>query len=130
MQLINALPTPEQLVLPHDIAKRVIELLIEPFGTIESAQAYWQENTTHLVILTSTDTSSSLKSLSDLTQSLVISADDNPEFVEVLSMFDQPTESQAQYQLSLIVYTDTGNGLYLVKPVDMVLTDISMEITQ
>lgn len=130
MQLINALPTPEQLVLPHDIAKRVVELLIEPFGAIESAQAYWQENITHLVVLTSSDTSASLKTLSDLTQSLVIAANDNPEFVEVMITIAQPAEPQAQYQFSLIVYTDSGNGLYLVKPVDMALTEISIEITQ
>ncbi|MGL1956968.1 MAG: hypothetical protein OCD00_06605 [Colwellia sp.] len=126
MQLINVLPTPEQLALPLEIAKRVVELLIEPFGTIESAQAYWQENTTHFVILTPTDTDASLKSLSDLTQSLVIAADDNPEFVEKIL----ETQSQEQYQLSLIIYTDVGNGLYLVKPVDMELSALSIEVNQ
>lgn len=124
MQLMNALPTPEQLVLPRDIAKRVVELLIEPFGTVESAQNYWQENSTHLVILTPIDTDTSMKSLSDLTQSLVMAANDNPEFVEVLSTVDQPNE----YQFSLIVYTDVGNGLYLVKPVDMALSALPVEV--
>jgi hypothetical protein len=128
MQLIHALPKPEQLTLPIDVAKRVIELLIEPFGSIEGAQAYWQENTTHLVILTPTDVDTSLKSLSDLILSLVIAANDNPEFVEVMSVIDQPTDSQAQYQLSLIVYTDAGNGLYLVKPIDMEFSTLSAEV--
>lgn len=126
MQLMNALPTPEQLVLPRDVAKRVVELLIEPFGTVESAQTYWQENTTHLVILTPIDTDTSLKSLSDLTQSLVMAANDTPEFVEVLSTVDQPNE----YQFSLIVYTDAGNGLYLVKPVDMALPELPVEVNK
>lgn len=130
MQLINALPTPEQLTLPIDVAKRVVELLIEPFGSIEDAQAYWQENTTHLVILTTADVGTSLKSLSDLTQSLVIAAADNPEFVEVISAVEQPSELQEQYQLSLIVYTDSGNGLYLVKPVDLELLTLPAEVNK
>ena len=130
MQLINVLPTPEQLALPPNVAKRVVELLIEPFGAIENAQAFWQENTTHLVILTPADNEISLKSLSELTQSLVIAANDNPEFVEVLSTIDQPSQSQEQYQLSLIVYTDSGNGLYLVKPVDMEFSTSSTEVNE
>jgi hypothetical protein len=130
MQLINVLPTPEQLALPPNVAKRVVELLIEPFGVIESAQAYWQKNTTHLVILTPADIDTSLKSLSDLTQSLVIAANNNPEFVEVISTDNQPSELQKQYQLSLVVYTDAGNGLYLVKPIDFELSALSAEVNE
>lgn len=130
MQLINVLPTPEQLALPPNVAKRVVELLIEPFGIIESAQAYWQENITHLVILTPADIDTSLKSLSDLTQSLVVAANNNPEFVEVISTDNQPSDLQKQYQLSLVVYTDAGNGLYLVKPVDFELSALSAEVDE
>jgi len=130
MQLMNTFPTAEQLALPLNVSKRVVEFLIEPFGTIESAQAYWQENTTHLVILTPTDAATSLKSLSDLIQSLVMAADDNPEFVEVLSTVDRPIEQQEQYQFSLIVYTDSGNGLYLVKPIDFELSALSAEVDE
>ena len=129
MQLMNTLPTPEQLALPRDIAKRVVELLIEPFGAVKSAQDYWQTNTTHLVILTDTDTYTSFKSLSDLTQSLVMAANDNPEFVEVLSAAEELAKSHESYHLFLIVYTDAGNGLYLVKPVGMALSNFVKEIT-
>lgn len=130
MQLINVLPTPEQLALPPNVAKRVVELLIEPFGVIESAKAYWQENTTHLVILTPTDIDTSLKLLSNLTQSLVIAANNNPEFVEVISTDNKPSDLQKQYQLSLVVYADAGNGLYLVKPVDFELSALSAEVNE
>ena len=130
MQLINVLPTPEQLALPPNVAKRVVELLIEPFGVIEIAKAYWHENTTHLVILTPVDIDTSLKSLSDLTQSLVVTADDNPEFVEVIPAVNLPSELQDLYQLSLVVYTDAGNGLYLVKPVDFELSALSAKVNE
>lgn len=118
MQLMNTLPTPEQLALPPEMAKRVVELLIEPFETKEVAQSYWQDNTTYLVILTTTDSDKILKPLSDLTQTLIIAATDNPEFVEILPVSVQVPDT---YQLSLIVYSDAGHGLYLFKPVDMPL---------
>ena len=111
MQILHYLPTENQLILNSLVAHSVVDLLIEPFGTRDEAKAFWQEYPSTIVVLNSKDdVESCLKKLSEVTRLFVETAHFSPEFIE-----DLPNS----YQLSLTITSDSGNGLYLVKPTDM-----------
>jgi hypothetical protein len=111
MQILHYLPTENQLMVNNLVAHSVVDLLVEPFGTRDGAKAFWQEYPSTIVVLNSKDdVESCLKQLSDVTRLFVETAHFSPEFIE-----DLPDN----YQLSLTITSDSGNGLYLVKPTDM-----------
>jgi hypothetical protein len=113
MQILDYLPTENQLILDNEAAQSMVDLLIEPFGTRDKAKEFWQEYPSTIVILNRNDNvESCLKQLSDVTRSFVETAESNPEFIEYLP---------DNYQLSLTITSDSGNGLYLIKPTNMVL---------
>lgn len=120
MQVIHYLPIAEQLALPPNVASRVIKLLIEPFGSLKDATDYWQEYPSIVVCLNSHDkVAAALHSLDVFIQHYIECADSTPELVELL-----PDE----FQLSLTIINDgNGNGLYLIKPTDMNLTEVSTD---
>ena len=115
MQVIHYLPTVEQLALPPDIASKVVQLLIEPFGELENAQAYWAECPSTLVCLNRQDqVAAAVACLGDITQQLIADADSCAEFDETFE----------GYTFSLTVYNDEGAGLYLIRPADMDLSEV------
>jgi len=111
MQLLNNIPEIEELALPLCTAVNIVELLVEPFGTLDKARQFWQDYPCTLVCITKHDTpSTALSSLSDELLHAIEIAENEPEFVEFLS---------TGYQLSLTITNDVGNGLYLVKPTQL-----------
>jgi hypothetical protein len=118
MQVIHYLPIADQLALPPNVAVKVIELLVEPFGDLKDAINYWQEYPCIVVCLNSHDkVEAVLHSLDGFIQHYIECADSTPELVEFL-----PNE----YQLSLTIINDgNGNGLYLIKPTDMNLAEVN-----
>ena len=114
MQVLHHLPTMEELALPLSTAVKVVEKLVEPFGNLGDAEAYWSEYPSPIFIITGQDKAvSAIASLDGLMKHFVELADTNPEFIEVLPK---------GYQLSLTVF-DEGNGLYLIKPVGLNLSE-------
>tara|TARA_R110001592_G_C13033657_1_gene738638 strand:+ start:745 stop:1161 length:417 start_codon:yes stop_codon:yes gene_type:complete len=108
MQILHNIPEVKELSLPTVTAVNVLELLIEPFGTLDKAHQFWHEYPCILICISKRDTlSTEVDSLSDELQDLIGLAETEPEFVEFLS---------GGYQLSLTIINDEGNGLYLVKP--------------
>ena len=108
MQILYVIPEIKELALPLCTAVNVMELLIEPFGTLEKARQFWQGYPCTLVCINKHDTQSTvLASLSDELLHAIELAENEPEFVEFIS---------SGYQLSLTITNDEGNGLYLVKP--------------
>lgn len=113
MQILKNIPNIEELALPLATSANVIELLIEPFGTLDSAQQFWKDYPCILICLNKQDTIPTvLTSLSDELGHFVELAESSPEIVEFIS---------EGYQLSLTIMNDEGNGLYLVKPVDLTI---------
>lgn len=111
MQILHYLPSKSQLILDNPVAQKMVDLLIVPFGTRDKAKEFWQEYPSTIVILNrSDDVESCLKQLNDVTRLFVETAHFNPEFIE-----DLPDS----YQLSLAITSDSGNGLYLIKPTAM-----------
>lgn len=111
MQILHYLPSENQLILDNLVAQAVVDILIVPFGTREKAKEFWQEYPSTIVVLNRNDDAGTcLKQLSDITRLLVETAYFNPEFIE-----DLPDS----YQLSLAITSDSGNGLYLIKPAAM-----------
>jgi hypothetical protein len=111
MQILHAIPEIKELSLPPVTTVNVLELLIEPFGTLDKARQFWQEYPCVLVCINHHETISTVAdSLSDELQHLIGLAETEPEFIEFLS---------GGYQLSLTIMNDEGNGLYLVKPDDL-----------
>lgn len=111
MQILHYLPTENQLALNPLTAQGVVNLLIEPFGTRDKAKEFWQEYPSTIVVLNRNDNiETCLKKLSDVTRLSLETAHVNPEFIE-----DLPDS----YQLSLAITSDSGNGLYLIKPASM-----------
>lgn len=115
MQVLHYLPTMEELALPLSTAIKVVEKLVEPFGNLIDAEAYWSEYPSPIFIITGQDkVTSAIASLDGFMQHFVELADNNPEFVELLPK---------GYQLSLTIINDEGNGLYLIKPVGLNLSE-------
>ena len=108
MQILHLMPEIETLALPTPTAISVVEYLVEPFGTIQNAKQFWCEYPCILICLTEEDSAETvLNSLNDELYHYLTIADDTPEFTEPLPK---------GYQLSLAITHDAGNGLYLVKP--------------
>ncbi len=113
MQILNNVPEIEELSLPTVTAVNILELLIEPFGTLDKTRHFWQAYPCVLVCINHHETiSTAVDSLSDELQHLIGLAETEPEFTEFLS---------GGYQLSLTIINDEGNGLYLVKPDDLTI---------
>lgn len=111
MQILNYLPSENQLILDNAVAQAVVDLLIVPFGTRCKATKFWQEYPSTIVVMNrNDDVESCLKQLSEITRLFVEAANFNPEFIEHLP---------DSYQLSLAITSDNGNGLYLIKPKNM-----------
>lgn len=116
MQVLHYLPTMEELALPLSTAIKVVEKLVEPFGNLSDAEAYWSEYPSLIFIITGQDkVVSAIASLDGFMQHFIELADTNPEFIELLPK---------GYQLSLTIINDEGNGLYLIKPADMNLSEV------
>lgn len=112
MQILNYLPTENQLILENAVAQSMIDLLIVPFGTRDKAKEFWDEYPSTIVILNrNDDVERCLKQLGDVMRLSIETANLTPEFVEYLP---------DSYQLSLAITSDSGNGLYLIKPTAMV----------
>lgn len=111
MQLLNTLPNIDDLFLPLPIAKRVIDLLLEPFGTRENALSFWANGNTQVLVVNNIDDIKILEN--SFTQSLQQQVDEainNPEFIEAL-----PDD----YALSHTIHSTDGHGLYVVRPITL-----------
>jgi hypothetical protein len=108
MQLLNYLPSAQDLILPTPVINKLITLLIEPFGAKETALAFWAQGQTRLLIITKASDQQTIKtSLSPSVLQQIDDAFNNPEFIENLP---------EQYALSLTIYNDEGHGLYVLRP--------------
>jgi hypothetical protein len=111
MQLINYFPDANELHLPIAVAKRAIELFIEPFGDKETALSFWATGDTQILVVNNLDDIKILEN--SFTQSLQQQIDDainNPEFIEAL-----PDD----YAISLTIHSADGHGLYVVRPISL-----------
>lgn len=114
MQILHFIPDIDDLALSKASAISAVELLIQPFGTIQATQEFWNNHPCTLVCLTEKDVpQTALASLDDTLLHLIELANNSPEFVEPLPK---------GYQLSLAIISDEGNGIYLIKPRDMNIT--------
>jgi hypothetical protein len=114
MQILHFMPDIDDLALSKASAISVIELLIQPFGTIQATQEFWHNYPCILVCLTEKDEpETALSSLDDTLLHLVELAEHSFEFVEPLPK---------GYQLSLAIISAEGSGIYLIKPRDMNIT--------
>jgi hypothetical protein len=113
MQILHYLPTQHQLGLNPAVAQSVVDLLIEPFGSHEKALAFWVDYPSTIVVLDQHDDApQSLASLDDITHHFIEQAESMPEFIESLP---------DNYHLLLTITGDSGEGFYLIKPVNMCL---------
>lgn len=114
MQILHFMPDIDDLALSKASAISVIELLIQPFGSIQVTQEFWHNYPCILVCLTEKDLpQAAFGSLDDSLLHLIELADNSPEFVEPLPK---------GYQLSLAIISNEGSGIYLIKPRDMNIT--------
>jgi hypothetical protein len=114
MQILHYLPTENQLILDNATAQAVVDLLVEPFGTLKEAKAFWEAYPSTIVILNINDELKKvLGTLDNINRHFIEQAETTPEFIEMLPN---------NYQLSLTLTSDYGNGFYLVKPCEMQLT--------
>jgi hypothetical protein len=115
MQVINYLPIAEQLALEHFTAQCVVDLLVEPFGTISDARDFWREYSSVIICFNrQDDLPAAMNVFDDATHDFIEKAEINPEFVENLA---------DGYQLSLTITNDMGTGLYLIKPKELIINN-------
>jgi len=113
MQVINYLPIAEQLALERFTAQCAVDLLMEPFSTINDARDFWREYSSVVICFNRQDDLAAVMNvLDDITRHFIEQAELNPEFVE--NLVDG-------YQLSLTITNDMGTGLYLIKPKELII---------
>ena len=113
MQVINYLPSANQLTLAHYTAQCAVDLLVVPFGTINDARDFWREYPSVIICFNrQDDLAAAMNVLDDVTRHFIEQAELNPEFVENLA---------DGYQLSLTITNDMGTGLYLIKPKKLII---------
>jgi len=113
MQLINYLPSANQLTLAHYTAQCAVDLLLEPFGTINDARDFWREYPSVIICFNRRDDlASAMSAFDDVTRHFIEQAELNPEIIEDLA---------DGYQLSLTITNDMGTGLYLIKPKELII---------
>jgi hypothetical protein len=113
MQVVNDLPSAKQLALPDLVAKQVVYYLVEPFGDIREAEAFYKECSSTLVIFNRQSNQTIPDDfLSDVTTHFIKEAINNPEIQHELA---------DNYQMMLTITSDDGSGLYVVKPRELEL---------
>jgi hypothetical protein len=111
MQVINYLPQPEQLALPKEVADKLVELLIEPFGDVKTARDFWKEYPCKIICLEAhEDMKLITETLNDVLCHLIEARISAPEFTESLPH---------NYECHLFITSDEGNGIYLIKPTEL-----------
>ena len=111
MQILNTLPNIDDLFLPLPLAKRVIDLLLEPFDSRENALSFWATGETQILVVNNFEDIKILKiSFTQSLQQQIDEAINNPEFIEAL-----PND----YALSLTIHSANGHGLYVVRPITL-----------
>lgn len=114
MQTLRHLPTLDEIGLPKETAKRLLEYFTQPFSSLNEAADFWLSSGTTAVIITAQDNLPSVfESLTKPTLQLIELAETQPEFTVPLPNY---------YQLSLVIINDYGSGCYLIKPTGMLLT--------
>jgi len=115
MQVINYLPSANQLALAHFTAQCAVDLLVQPFGTISDARDFWRRYSSVIICFNrQDDLPAAMSVLDDTTRHFIEQAELNPEFVEHLA---------DGYQLSLTITNDMGTGLYLIKPKELIISN-------
>jgi len=111
MQLLNTLPHVDDLFMPLPIAKRIIDLLVEPFCIRENALSFWATGDTQILVVNNIEDIKIIEnSFSQPLQQQIDEAINNPEFIEAL-----PDD----YVFSLTIHSADGHGLYVVRPITL-----------
>jgi len=113
MQLLNYWPENNILALPDSVSKTLLTHLIEPFGDEHSAQEFWDEYPSIIVIIEPKDSSSLLSLIGEEIKDLITFGLKFSEYIEPLGQ---------GYQVILSIVNDAGNGVYLVFRDDINLT--------
>ncbi len=108
MQYINHWPDITKLTLPETISQDLYRQLLEPFDSEASAQEFWEETTSTLIILNPTD------SIKDLHRD---SLWNQIEFALTYPEYTVPLSNG--YQLSVTIVNDSGSGIFLVIPPEL-----------
>jgi len=109
MQIITHWPAKSKLdrlsELPEIVAQDVYRQLTEPFENESIAKVFWEETSTILIILQPHDSIQQLKRY-DAWQNIEFALS-YPEYITSLKM---------DYRLVLAIANDSGSGIYLVIP--------------
>ena len=105
MQYINHWPDKTELALPKIVAQELYHHLLEPFDNESSAQAFWEEAPSSIIILNKFD------SIAHLKKSALW---DEIEFTLTYPEYTDPLK--LDYQVMVAIVNDSGSAIYLVIP--------------
>jgi len=118
MQIINTWPEGKLLVLPEQVKTALIQHLAQPFQNNQAqAKAYWLEHKPLLIILDKED-QLNLRTTTPLLAPATLLNDTFQHKLEVVLENPEYTEEFIEnYQISLAIFSDAGDGIYCVMPV-------------
>ena len=108
MQYITHWPDKTELALPETLAQDLQRRLLEPFDSEGEAKEFWAETYSTVIILDHAD------SISDLQQ--------DPLWKQIefaLTYIEYTVPLSMDYQLSVTIVNDSGAGIYLVIPPEL-----------
>ena len=109
MQYINHWPDMAKLNIPKAVSQGLYGQLLQPFDSDHDAKEFWKETFSTLIILEPSDSITSLKGSDEWKQ--IEFTLTYPEYTVPLSM---------DYQLLVAIVNDSGAGIYLVIPPQLV----------
>ena len=108
MQYINAWPDMAEITLPKAVSQDLLHHLLQPFDSAGEAKEFWNETSSTLIILYSSDSITALKDSDAWSQ--IEFALTYPEYTSTL---------KNDYQLLVAIANDSGTGIFLVVPPEM-----------
>ena len=105
MQIIKEWPASLKLALPETVKQALLNHLIEQFSDEATAQDFWVECPSTLIIIEASDNVGTLVLIDITTRQQVEFAITNPEYSEALNN---------DYTINLSIVNDEGAGIYLV----------------
>ena len=105
MQCFNHWPEKAKFALPESVAEDLYHHLLEPFDDEPSAQSFWKDTPSSIIILNEFDSIERLQKNAIWKQI---------EFTLTYPEYTEPLKRD--YQVMVAIVNDSGSGIYLVIP--------------
>jgi len=109
MQVLTKWSDIQSINIPENTIVLLIQHLIEPFGSEQATQAYWNEYQTVVYLIEDNDTIEDFKQWEQPIKEALVFIFSYPEYQDDLN---------EEYQIKLAIISDAGSGIYCIHQTD------------